>query len=604
MYFTDIINSLLVKNRLIFAQSANQSFALDTLKMVYVELSYETLSSSLLNERLFANMNTLIIVGILNSIHDNLFQRFAKLKVLMLKINNLNDFFHNDHKWLASLNSNVQVRLNNKKDVHAQILQRKYFIFNILSSKVFESFLNVYEYPDEDLCLFKQFPHEHLVFPFIYPEVELACTCTLKWIHLHASELIQEVKYTDLIDSYQVSSEENLTNVYRYCQKRFAEMSCDFELKFEACNLTRVRRVKKVSINNDVDLYFAIKWLEYILVLIAQPILSVASIVVNILVIAVLQNRQNHAELNDRMYSYAQINALFNVLYSAIMLVKLVNTCVFFYSAGQFCSAVYQTKSSQYFKIVGVYYLGNVFKNCSNVSYLFFSMSRYISVTLEKKRKLIVLFNGVSVKRFCLLVLVLSSSLSVFVLFQYELNVLIDYRKEFPYEKRNEHFCLDKANRATCDLFNAFKIANQMLNGVVFLLLNVAIDIMLVHDFGIEMSTKSRLELNKPKRQEFKLKTKKISKMVLLNGVAYVASHTPVLVTTLILVVFSRRMVNFCSARMSCDLINEEAEVFKHISMISIFFILKHFNRHFNDSFQELKHKLLFFTGHKLDPFD
>ena len=37
--------------------------------------------------------------------------------------------------------------------------------FNYLKKEV--SFDPIYEYPDEDVCLFKEFPHERLVFPLI-----------------------------------------------------------------------------------------------------------------------------------------------------------------------------------------------------------------------------------------------------------------------------------------------------------------------------------------------------------------------------------------------------------------------------------------------------
>ena len=593
MYFTDITNSLLAKNKLNFVQLNNSSFEIKTLNAAYFELSYECLSLSLLNKNVFKNIRILVVIGILNSIKDDLFVEFSRLKLIQLKINNLKVFFHNENKWMTTLNKNVKVNLNNIKDVQKRIHANEIIILSIISSKNFQSFLNVYDYPEKDLCLFKYFPHEHLVFPLIFPELELKCTCTLKWLHLYLSELLKSnKKIQDSSDFYPVSNEENLTNVYHYCQKEFFKMICDFENKFQKCNLTSLKRESYLGINNDLDLFYLIKWFEFILILIVQPILCFLSILCNALVIIVLKNKKNHKELKVKMYTYVQINAFFNLLYSVIMSTKLINTCIFFYSNSTFCSKIYQSKSSQNYKIIGIYFLGNVLKNCSNISYIFFSMSRYISVSLEKKKKIFVKFNNINVKLFFFLNLLFSSVLSVFILFQYEINEYKDYRKEFPYEKRNEKVCLDKSNYFTCKLFNSFKIANQILNGVVFLILILVIDILLIRDYGKEMSTKSRLDLNKEKREEFKLKTKKITKMVLLNSIFIFISHVPVLSSTLILIIFSKKLVKFCNERLSCDLINEEMEVFMHISMISNFFILKYFNRNFNVSFQEIKKKI------------
>ena len=228
-----------------------------------------------------------------------------------------------------------------------------------------------------------------------------------------------------------------------------------------------------------------------------------------------------------------------------MMIAKLVNTCVFYFS---YFSSTYQSSSSQYFKIIGVYFLGNVFKNCSNISYIFFSLSRYASVSLEKNGFLFAEFNRIKIKLYFGLVLLLSGVLSIFILFQYGENEYRDYRKEFPYEKRNEEYCLEISNQFTCKLFSTFKIANQLLNGGLIFVLNLIIDVMLFKSFGKEMSTKSRLDLNKEKRQDFKLIIKKSSKMILINNCLYFISYVPALVITLLLVIYSKRIVKFCIA--------------------------------------------------------
>ena len=88
-------------------------------------------------------------------------------------------------------------------------------------------------------------------------------------------------------------------------------------------------------------------------------------------------------EFNDAMYKFALLNSFYNIVYCVIMSFKLINICVFFGSS-IFCSNVYQTSSAQQFKIIFIIYIGNIFKMCSNLSYLSFTISRLIVITFYK----------------------------------------------------------------------------------------------------------------------------------------------------------------------------------------------------------------------------
>jgi len=448
VYFTDITNSLLVKNRLTFEDSADK-VTINTLKNVYFELSYERLTLDIFNANLFKYAPRLNLVGILESIDTYLFTNFKNLRTIELKINNLDEFFHQGNRWLPNLNADINVDLSNLDELKTKIQSMKFFWLSIYQVKAFQSFIDIYTYPNEDICLFKDFPHSHLVFAYIFPDEKLKCTCTLKWLNLY-------VKHFKPMESnfYTLSNDESRTNVYFDCKATFEELVCDFEETFLKCNKS-IKIKHHHGISNDVDLLFLIKWFEYILVLILQPILCSLTILSNLMIVLVLKNNyQNHAQLEDKMNKYALANACFNMVFAALMLCKLVNTCIFSYAhqAYQY-SSVYQEEASQWFKIIGIYYLGNTFKYCSNISYIFFSMSRFISVSLDTKNRFFILFNRINVKAFVFTILSLSSILSVFILYQYEINDVYDYRKEFPFEKRDGQFCPLKENQSQCKMF-------------------------------------------------------------------------------------------------------------------------------------------------------
>jgi len=104
--------------------------------------------------------------------------------------------------------------------------------------------------PNEDICLFQDFPHSHLVYPFVFPEKKIECTCTLKWLHLNVGHL--RILYHALDDDY--FNGENSSNVFYY-----GRIECDFVQMFAKCSPPSHH---PSGIRNDVDLFFLIKWLE------------------------------------------------------------------------------------------------------------------------------------------------------------------------------------------------------------------------------------------------------------------------------------------------------------------------------------------------------
>ena len=345
------------------------------------------------------------------------------------------------------------------------------------------------------------------------------------------------------------------------------------------------------GIESDMELFFLLKWLQFVLLVVLQPILCFASIAGNLLVICTIRNKTKHKEFHDKMYNFMLVNAAYNVLYAIVGLLKLMNTCVFFHTPIM-CSSVYQTHPIQYFKIVGVFFMGNVFKLGANISYVSFTLSRLITVSdIGGKSLLATKLKRVSTRVYAMLFFVFSSGLSSFILFQYRINRNRDYRKEFPYESRVGNFCHTLPTQ--CKLFNAFKIATQVLDGVGFFLLNVIIDVLLLKKYSSKLRSKAHLIgiQNADSVEEFKKKKHKLTKMVVFNSFFYFCAHVPKLCTTTLLIVFAEKLTYFCKETLSCDLINEEAEFFVLFSMAGNFFICYYFNRNFRQSVRELANR-------------
>ena len=274
---------------------------------------------------------------------------------------------------------------------------------------------------------------------------------------------------------------------------------------------------------------------------------------------------------------------------------KLINTCVFFGTTSLFCSSLYQEAWAQAFKIVFIHFMGNVAKMCANFSYLIFSLNRLLLIVRQEKeaiaksrKKLIFIY--------ILFLILISSILNSFKLFQYKPNSDLDERKEFPFEIRDEFYCsINQIPSFECQLFNVFKLANRLLNDVLFMVLNVCIDLILLKKTKTHLNRKLKQINDLSHHKKIEKRKKNLNRMIFFNSFNYILSHLPEFVVTLLLIVYARRIAKFCNNKFSCDLLNEEAEVFSLISMVFQFYMFKMFDRNFKSSCEDLKKKVFMF---------
>jgi len=303
---------------------------------------------------------------------------------------------------------------------------------------------------------------------------------------------------------------------------------------------------------------------------------------------------------NQSMYDFIKINSIFNILYCTIMILKLVNTCLFF-KTGLICSSILDTVASQYFKIVVVHFLGNSFKLSTNISYLLFAINRLILITVQQQqqhhqRNQNRPKNKMKILKFSIyfsLILIVCSLLSLFKLYQYELNDEKDFEKDFPFESRDESFCNNNNNQFHCGLFNFFKIFNSILNDIVLVFFNVIIDIVLIRKFHGFMERKSMNIIDADHHKNIQKSKKRMNRMIFVNSLLYVLSHMPEFITSILLIVYSKEISKFCSNNVSCDLLNEEAAFFSLISIVCQFYVFKAFDLNFKESYRDIKARFI-----------
>lgn len=413
--FKKLSSSLIRKNMLKFKQ-LNLSDQFDCfIFQLSVEIYRTDLSFDLLDKNVFKNLLVLDLNGVISSIQIDLFKSFNRLKLLRIRTQNIRNIFVNNNKWIGNLNSNVNINL-----LDLETYSRN--LYKSLILVIYQSFenINYYNYPDEDICNFKNFPHEQLVLPELKPTDKSHCTCTELFLIRYS------IKCRPLIEFYVDGANSN----YNYVQYYYDEIyNHNISKCWNASTLTisnrchldkRLLKCKVESILNtrakSEKFYFYIyDWYELansstFLFVYFNMIFSLIGITLNLLMIIVLSS----GKLKDKMYFYLRINSYFNLIYIIILASRLVSAN--FNYEEQIRS--FRSLFEQYFSILIVKLGSNIAKSCSNIAYISFTLSRYVTVT-DKKNFISKYFYKISKRKYLFLIIGFSFLINVYICFEF-----------------------------------------------------------------------------------------------------------------------------------------------------------------------------------------
>ena len=178
----EITNSLIFKNRFEFINIDNDDLHLRDMKNTLINLKlniqFDELTIQILSPYVFKLLRLLEITGSLYRIEKTLFKHFPYIEYILFNIENLRNFLHQGLEWTSFLNSDLNVTQTN---IGAFYLD-KIKIINFKELVLMDT-MSTYDFPDEDLCLFEQFPHKQLVIPsLVLNDDETICSCTLIWL--------------------------------------------------------------------------------------------------------------------------------------------------------------------------------------------------------------------------------------------------------------------------------------------------------------------------------------------------------------------------------------------------------------------------------------
>jgi hypothetical protein len=610
-----------ISNNLVKKMNSN-IFQLD------INLYHTDLNSNLLNRYVFTAIRILDLNGPITNIQEDLFKPFSKLQMIRFRMQNIQHILVRNNKWFNHLNSDLNIDPKNKNEVDIYVYRAIVLVF-------YQTFYNhsFYDYPEKDFCYFKNFPHNRLVMPKLMPNYKSKCSCTELFLIQYSYLFSKAIEYyLDRTPSkYYMSqyySESLIDNKFTYCLNSSFEQilkKCNFEEFLNLCN------IKAISNNNiKEEAYFYMydweklsKYSYSLLSLYMNPIFSFISILLNLLVFLILSNKKEIPKEMNKMYTYLRLNSILNIIFIIIRLFKLMDICS---HEDDTCRSIYsKSKTIQYFKIIFIRIIGNIFQSASNLTHITFTLSRYLTVS-NNKSNFLNFIHRISFKTYTIRILIFSLLLNIHIFFEFSIyyetssinqlkffnmGKFQNYKQE-PLDDYKENF--SHSEYLILDIFQYIKI---IFSDISYIIISFTIDLILFSYIKKSMAKKTKLTVsfvadvnrviigtqtennNKTKNKINSLKNR-MTLIIILNGFNFILFRLPLAIISFYGFVFrydneenkhkpNLTMYIVCRYFRFCKSLNEFFYFIYLNSIILQFFIFYKLDKNFKKSFKSIK---------------
>lgn len=479
------------------------------------------LDSNLLNPSVFFHLNGIHTSGEINLVSENLFTKLPNLDKITFSGVHFRKLIHkNGIGWIKSINKDINrfKESINDTDLLREALraQAKFLLLNCEIVSYQESLKNIF--PDEDICIYKDFPFEQMVFLFQFCEdIEILkkmqhsnspISCTYLWFNIH---------YYD--DSLNFSTDEleylNYKAIFKSDSFVSSYKKCNLDSRLELC-FSSEYALKPFW--DSFDFYILNKKLESA-VKIAGYLVGFLGTISNFFVVFVVFSKKNKEIFKDlKHYVYLGLNSLFCLFILSIELLSWMCEC--FYPYEVFCFGIHRAVSVQLFKMIVKEFLMTVCRFMSNFSYVAFALNR-IALIGNEHNSFIKFMSEVKLKRYLGVTLFLSILFSWIKYFKYQINHG-HQELNFPISNELDIFTIDIAKSSFLDFYFIFNSISDFLNYVGFFILCVIIDVGMLVSLRKVLTEKAKKiqtlsAANSDKTQIFDDIMNKNIKMVVLN---------------------------------------------------------------------------------------
>lgn len=494
---TDLTSSFYKSNVLRFINLSLHTDLNSTIEQLYLyKLENVDIDTSLVNPYVFARLTQLWLLGGIRTIEPNLMRSLENLASITMNSIHFRKLIHNGGiEWMRQINSHIRVDLNNMDELVKHVKDRVVKYVKLFSSSFFYHESNIRVFPEHDFCIYKDFPFEQLVF-IIHLGIRLSneYSCSYLWLLHHAD------KFAPLLKSPEIYLNlKNLLNSTAY--KSISR--CDFSTRLKLCDSSNFR-IKEIWGLMDYrvlskKLILAIKILTYLV--------TTLGIVTNsILILAMISNQNADLFKNYKHYTYLCLIAVFSEIILAIQLSGWFTECTYPYEV--FCPSTRKLVFFQFFKLIFKECLSNALKFMCNFAYIAFALNR-ISLIGKDHGKLVKWVSEIRVRVYLCITIAISVALSVIKCFKYRINYGHP-ESEYPISNELDMNQFIQDRRLFAVLF-IFQSVSDLINFVVFILINFAIDMFM----AVRM------------RNTLKEKCKRLAKAILIvNELMHIESNS------------------------------------------------------------------------------
>ena len=538
--------------------------------------------------------------GSLNSISGEIFKHLKMLlkieisRIIFRKINHKQGIEW-IRQWNYGINENLSNITNGTRALEIDLKSKQHPLYRSFMEAPISRSL-----PDEDFCLYVNFPFNQLV--IVYESDledyinDVYFSCTFSWL-VQYSEYYYKYFIDINRDSYDLKFSLNTTS--------FKSISkCDFEKRLSDCNKSNYQRK---DIWDENDFFILNKKIQIAFKISLYPI-SLLGLTTNfIVVLIILKNKNSDLFKEFKQYNYLYLNSVFCMIITVIELLSWMTEC--FYPFEVFCPEIRKLVAIQFFKIIFQECLITTLRFMCNFTYIAFSLNR-ISLIGKDHGKLVTFMSQVDIKKYIGVTFFISCSLSWIKGFRYEVNYFYP-TANFPMSNEMDIIQASIVSSRFVDFYFVFNSIIDMVNYFVFVVICVVIDICMVVQLRRtleEKSIKSALMNqnlnNESKKAENEEAVNKAIKMVILNSSIGIFFKLPVFFIPLLNIwaQFHFKDFNYFKIHTSFGrfylilldsgfyfLIQDMSNFFFTFSLSIQMFIYKRFDKKFNLGYERLK---------------
>ena len=532
-----LANTFYKRNILTFSKLDSSKYMVNSdVKNLYLtDIQEINIDSQFLNPLVFAKLAFFYVRGTIRNIEKEVFKSLENLELLSFDSNSFRKIIHkNGIEWIKSINKDIKINITNPSEIYNKRYHIK--IIEIFSLYLIERVSIEDVFPDEDFCVYHDFPFDQLILLIkrtdtILDNKDKKFTCTFLW-------LVQYYKHYQKSGCFQNELDPNKLQILNYSfhilnvlnnSNYLSSLSkCFFRKMIDLCNKSNYA-IKHFINTSD---YKEFNEIFKIVLKIISYIVSLFGIITNLLVIITILHKKNKELFKEfKQFSYLWINSLFSLLILVIQIFSWMSEC--FYPYVVFCPEIRKSIIVQIFKILFKECLINSFRLMCNLTYVAFSFNR-ISLINKDHGKLVKFFSTIGKKTYIGTCFLISCGFSVIKYFKYEINfdglesdfpILIENNLVSIYNKKVYNDTLFILNMIY-DFFNyvLFEILTSIIDIYMVLRLRRVLDEKFKQSESLIKDAK-KLE-NMKKENEGALK--KANKMVILNTTISILFRMPI----------------------------------------------------------------------------